>query len=532
MKKSFKILFVILSIFTALFFGGAVGTIVTQITLIEPAAWGALFTTFLPAAASFNVLYSGIIFYASIVIGIALMILSLVLIKKNIGLKIVCAIFSFAIALLGVMVASILAHSNVFINFASTETAVLIGTYAIVILSGLYCIFVIVLVVLSIVFTRNAVQDSDDIFTNEIPAENTEKLETDKIETLAAPADPIEYEDLSAEPIPVFIPEPEPEIEPEPEVPLSSAAQVPPEVVRDIVREMTPTPAPAPTQEPIDPKELAAMIRDIVRDEIARNNAQQPKQEARPTTDNHSIVGATFGGPLIVQYFGNGMSPIPQNIEPVSRPAPAPVSTPVQVPTPTPAIVKSVKSEPASPVEKVEATPVVSPIAKPEIVTVTPVVEEPAAPKAPIIRIPFEERMLSAEKEMKENYNAIKNEILSYGVKSRVSSSGDTFRLHRKTYVKLTIAGKSLKLYFALNPDDYKDSTIPVQDAGNKAIYAEIPLVFKVKSALSMKRCKELIQTVMENDGLEQGEVGTVNWVKELKVAAKDKSKKDLKDEK
>ena len=525
MKKSFKIFFVILSIFTALFFGGAVGTIVTQITLIDHTAWGAIFTTFIPAAATFGVLYSGIIFYASIVIGIALMVLSLILIKKNIGLKIVCAIFSFAIALLGVTVASILADSNVFINFASAEIAVLIGTYAIVILSGLYFIFVIVLDVLSIIFTRKAVQDSDELFTTETPTENSEILDADKVETLTAPADPIEYEDLSAEPIPVFIPEPEPEIEPEPEV------------EREIVREVTPTPvsnpAPAPVQEPIDPKELAAMIRDIVRDEIARNNAQQPKQEARPTTDNHSIVGATFGGPLIVQYFGNGMSPIPQNVEPVSHPAPASA--------PAPTIVEAVKSAPTPVVEKVEAAPAPAPVVQPEVVVApapvvvepvpAPVVEEPVAPKAPIIRIPFEERMLSADKDMQANYNTIKNEILSYGVKSRVSSSGDTFRLHRKTYVKLTIAGKSLKMYFALNPDDYKDSTIPVQDAGNKAIYAEIPLVFKVKSDLSMKRCKELIQTVMENDALEQGEIGNVNWVKELKVAAKDKAKKALDDE-
>lgn len=521
MKKSFKILFVILSIFTALFFGGAVGTIVTQVTLIDPTAWGTLFTTFLPSAATFGVLFSGIIFYASIVVGIVLMVLSLVLIKKHIGLKIVCAIFSFAIALLGVMVASILANSNVFINFASTEIAVLIGTYAIVILSGLYFVFVVILDVLSIIFTRKAVQDSNELFANETPAEDVVKSESDKVEALAAPADPIEYEDLSAEPIPVFIPEPEPEIEPEPEV------------EHEAVIQEAPQPIPAPVQEPIDPKELAAMIRDIVRDEIARNNAQQPKQETRPTTDNHSIVGATFGGPLIVQYFGNGMSPIPQNVEAVSHPAP--------VPTPAPTIVEAAKPVPAPVVEKVEVAPSLAPVVQPKVaVTPAPVVaepvpvtavKEPEAPKAPIIRIPFEERMLSAEKDMQANYNTIKNEILSYGVKSRVSSSGDTFRLHRKTYVKLTIAGKSLKLYFALNPDDYKDSTIPVQDAGNKAIYAEIPLVFKVKSDLSMKRCKELIQTVMENDALEQGEIGNVNWVKELKAAAKDKAKKVLEDE-
>jgi hypothetical protein len=127
---------------------------------------------------------------------------------------------------------------------------------------------------------------------------------------------------------------------------------------------------------------------------------------------------------------------------------------------------------------------------------------------------------------MQDNYNELKNEILSWGVKSRVSNSGDTFRLHRKTYIKLTIAGKSLKLYFALNPEDYRDSTIPVQDAGGKNIYEEIPLVFKVKSGLSLRRCKQLIQDVMEKDGLEQGEIGTVNWVKELKAELKANAKK------
>ena len=127
--------------------------------------------------------------------------------------------------------------------------------------------------------------------------------------------------------------------------------------------------------------------------------------------------------------------------------------------------------------------------------------------------------MINADEEMKSNYNELKNEILSYGVNSRVSNSGDTFRLHRKTYVKITIAGLSLKLYFALEPEDYKDSTIPVQNAGHKGIYNEIPLVFKVRSGLSMRRCKQLIQDVMEKNGLEQGEVGTLDWVEDLRTS-------------
>ena len=199
--------------------------------------------------------------------------------------------------------------------------------------------------------------------------------------------------------------------------------------------------------------------------------------------------------------------------EPEPAPAPAPVIVQVvQAPTPEP--------EP-EPEPQPEPDPEPIPEPAPEPVPEPAPVEE----KKPIIRIPFEERITTADKEMKDNYNELKNEILSYGVKSRVSNSGDTFRLHRKTYVKLTIAGKSLKLYFALNPDDYKDSTLPIQDASGKGIYEEIPLVFKVKSGLSMRRCKQLIADVMEKDNLTQGEIGKVNWVKEIAAELKEAKK-------
>lgn len=252
----------------------------------------------------------------------------------------------------------------------------------------------------------------------------------------------------------------------------------------------------------LDKNELADLIRGIVRDEINRN---APIQNAG-------------NSPLVVQYFGS--SPIAQEIK---EPQPQPV--------------KKEKKEPVAEVEKEEEIQVHDKIVveepkTPEYKIVTPkkkekpapapVIEEAPVEKNKIIRIPFQERMLNADDEMKKNYNELKNEILSYGVNSRVSNSGDAFRLHRKTYVKITIAGLSLKLYFALNPDDYKDSTIPVQDAGHKGIYEEIPLVFKVKSGLSMRRAKELIQTVMDKDGLEQGTIADTDWVEKLKEQQSD----------
>ena len=238
-------------------------------------------------------------------------------------------------------------------------------------------------------------------------------------------------------------------------------------------------------------EEFLEKLRLIIREELRALNAQP---------------AVNFTSPLVVQYF-NGVSPVAEEEEEVKQePQPEPQ------PEPEPVVEEEVSPEP-------EPAPVVEEPA-PE-----PVQEEEEAEKAKIIRIPFQERMLSADKEMLDNYNELKNEILSYGVKSRVSNSGDTFRLHRKTYVKLTIAGKSLKLYFALNPEDYKDSTIPVGDASDKNIYADIPLIFKVKSGLSLRRAKQLIADVMAPDGLEQGEVGHEDWVKEIKAEVKEGKK-------
>jgi hypothetical protein len=195
------------------------------------------------------------------------------------------------------------------------------------------------------------------------------------------------------------------------------------------------------------------------------------------------------------------------------KPVEPPVAPPVEEPKPVP-------SEPVKTFVKKAAEPKPVP---------TPKVEEPAEPlesedeegepdgKGQIIRIPFQNRMKEADKLLLTNYNTLKNYIMSYGVKSRISNSGDTFRLHRETFVKITIAGKGLKLYYALNPQDYDNSTMPVQNVSHKAIYAEIPCVLKVKSPLSVKRAMQLIDDVMKQKGLEQGDIPRINWARDFK---------------
>lgn len=137
--------------------------------------------------------------------------------------------------------------------------------------------------------------------------------------------------------------------------------------------------------------------------------------------------------------------------------------------------------------------------------------------KKKIIKIPFRERMKLAAPDLLENYDDLKNYILSYKVKSRLSHSGDTFRLHRKDFIKITIAGKGLKLYYALNPQDYQNSTFPIGDASRKDTYREIPLFFKVKSALSVKRAKALVDDLMKKRNLVQRGLLNIKWSEEFK---------------
>lgn len=193
---------------------------------------------------------------------------------------------------------------------------------------------------------------------------------------------------------------------------------------------------------------------------------------------------------------------------------------------------KEVKKAPAKKVE-VKKAPAKKPVAKkapakkapakkpaPKAPAKKPVVKAPVAPvvakKAKAEFVPFTERMKSAPAELKDAYNVLKSEILSYGIKSRVSGSGDTFRLHTKEYVKMVIAGKTLKMYMALDPKDYKDSSIPHDDASRMAAHKETPFVFRIKSGLAVRRAKDLIAECAKKDGLVQGEVVEHNHAKDL----------------
>lgn len=288
-----------------------------------------------------------------------------------------------------------------------------------------------------------------------------------------------------------------------------TADQVRQIIVEELSRkeEEKPSPAPASTPAPLSADDIRAIIADELKS--VKNVSDKP---ATPVTIIvREPLDRKEAAPAVEEK-----KPEPVKEEPKPIPAPVkeePKPEPVKEPEPTP---EPVVEE--TPVEEEEAPASEEDSGKRTVGQVNPNLP----PHEKIIRIPFQTRMAEVDDELKSRYNELKSEIMSYGVKSRVSNSGDTFRLHKVTFVKMTIAGKGLKLYMALDPKDYANTTLPIQDAGHKGTYKDIPLVFKVKSDLSMRRAKQLIADVMNKNGLTQGEVEKRDWIAEMGDASSD----------
>lgn len=112
-------------------------------------------------------------------------------------------------------------------------------------------------------------------------------------------------------------------------------------------------------------------------------------------------------------------------------------------------------------------------------------------------------KVLNAEDDIKVIYNDIKNYLLSYkGIKSRYSSACESFRLSRKLMAKFVIIGRTVKLYLALDPSEFPNNIYHQKDESKKKAYIDVPFMVKVKSNLSIRKAKELIDKMMQENDL------------------------------
>ncbi len=110
--------------------------------------------------------------------------------------------------------------------------------------------------------------------------------------------------------------------------------------------------------------------------------------------------------------------------------------------------------------------------------------------------------MRDADEVMQDRYDELKNYALRFRkLKARISKKFDSINAGRFQFVKLSIAGKTLKLY--LNMDiNTTDPKYHCKDMSDKKTYVTVPVLLRIKSGRAVKYAKRLIDQCAEQHGM------------------------------
>ena len=114
----------------------------------------------------------------------------------------------------------------------------------------------------------------------------------------------------------------------------------------------------------------------------------------------------------------------------------------------------------------------------------------------------FAQKMLRADEIIQDRYDELKNYALRFKkLKTRISKKFDSINQGRLQFVKLSVAGKTLKLY--LNMDiETTDPKFHCKDMRDKKTYVTVPVLLRIKSGRAMRYAKILIDQCAESHGL------------------------------
>ena len=130
-------------------------------------------------------------------------------------------------------------------------------------------------------------------------------------------------------------------------------------------------------------------------------------------------------------------------------------------------------------------------------------VQEEVVVEAPVVKVKkIKRRLLNklmvAPLQTKENYNEMKNYLLSYGASVKMTNSFEIFKCE-EIVAKLGIGGKQIKVFLAMDPKDLEGTKYKFKDYSDKKRYLAIPVLVKVRSARSLKYFKELVDQMMKS---------------------------------
>lgn len=118
--------------------------------------------------------------------------------------------------------------------------------------------------------------------------------------------------------------------------------------------------------------------------------------------------------------------------------------------------------------------------------------------KLVIRRTRFVNKMKFTSDTTKQYYTEIKNLLLSYGAKSKISRRNEAFR-KSGLIAKISLSGRSLRLHLPLDPNDeerFPTSKYHQTSLLEKKQFSEVPFTIKIKSNRGLKRALELVEMV------------------------------------
>ena len=122
----------------------------------------------------------------------------------------------------------------------------------------------------------------------------------------------------------------------------------------------------------------------------------------------------------------------------------------------------------------------------------------------------FTSKLMQSSDLLKSHYAELINLALSYKkVKNRVSWPCSKLNWGRQNLVTFTVRGKSLYMYLALDPDARQITKGTIKDVSHKKRYQATPSMFKVRSPLSLRRAKVLLEALMQRKGVVLGNACT-----------------------
>ena len=114
----------------------------------------------------------------------------------------------------------------------------------------------------------------------------------------------------------------------------------------------------------------------------------------------------------------------------------------------------------------------------------------------------FHARLRLSEEDLKENFARLSNALLSYDrVKMRHSNAYAAYTAGRQTIARIAIAGKSMRLYLALDPAALPEK-YRAEDRSDVSRYEDTPALVRVRSRRSVKYALELLSLLAEKFSL------------------------------